>query len=183
MRNQAPKAVAVYRMFDADGQLLYIGQSNQPWVRPMQKLGEADWPLKIANIAVRWFPTREEAMAEEERLIKKLMPPFNVQHNPKVKAKRPPSYGGLVLARWLERRCMTADEFAAMAQIAPVTVHGLLTKNTYPISRTSRAIESATDGEIPDVVWERGARIWHWSKGRDKAIQLLAEVGIEAVIK
>lgn len=183
MRNPAPKAVAVYRMFDADGQLLYIGQSVQPWARPMQKLGEDDWPLRIANIAVRWFSTREEALAEEQRLIQKLTPPFNVQHNPKVKAKRPPSYGGLVLARWLERRNVTPDEFAAMAQIAPVTVRGLLAKNTYPISRTSRAIESATDGEIPDVVWERGARIPHWARAQEKAVQLLAEVGVVAVFK
>lgn len=181
MRHPCAKAVAVYRMYDAQGILLYVGQSIQPWVRPMQKLGEADWPLKIASMTVQWLPNRDEALAEEERLIRDLCPPYNIQHNKAAKQKRTGCYGGLVLARWLENKGMTRLEFCVLSRLSLATVNNLIDAGKCPIARTAATIRDVTDGEIPASVWDRGGKIRNWRGDQAKAIRLLREVGIDAV--
>jgi hypothetical protein len=70
---------ALYRHFDADGLLLYVGISLHSIQRTMQhKLG-ARWFEQIAQIAIEWHPSREAALACEAIAIARENPAFNVQ--------------------------------------------------------------------------------------------------------
>jgi excinuclease UvrABC nuclease subunit len=71
---------AVYRCWDADGRLIYIGASRSVPQRLAQHLIESWWHGIIARIEVRLFPTIEAAFAVEKAAIKELRPAFNVKH-------------------------------------------------------------------------------------------------------
>lgn len=72
---------AVYRMYDASGALLYIGQSVNPASRPMQLADHRKWVTNIASITLQWLPTRQDALREEESAIRAERPLHNVTHN------------------------------------------------------------------------------------------------------
>lgn len=57
--------VAVYRLFNDAGQLLYVGISKDPMNRWQEHRGNYWWH-DVASYEVRWFPTRAEARAEEK---------------------------------------------------------------------------------------------------------------------
>lgn len=74
--------IALYRMFSATGQLLYIGQS----VNPAQRLclhrndPEKNWLTDIARMDIEWFATRAEAKAAEASAIHAERPLHNIDH-------------------------------------------------------------------------------------------------------
>ena len=57
--------VAVYRLFDKEGRLLYVGISKDPMNR-WQEHRANGWWRRVASYEVRWHPTRAEARAEEK---------------------------------------------------------------------------------------------------------------------
>lgn len=71
---------ALYRHFDADGRLLYVGISLSPTYRLRQHHDCSAWFQSIANVTVEWFPDRSAAMAAERQAIKAESPEFNVVH-------------------------------------------------------------------------------------------------------
>lgn len=75
------KPTAVYRMYDKEGRLLYIGQSVNPATRPMQLADHRAWVTDIARITLDWLPSRQDAIAEEERAIQAENPMHNVVYN------------------------------------------------------------------------------------------------------
>lgn len=80
-RHISTTPTAVYRMYDSGDRLLYIGQSVNPATRPMQLADHRRWVTDIARITLAWFPTRQDALAEEARAIRAEMPLHNVAHN------------------------------------------------------------------------------------------------------
>jgi predicted GIY-YIG superfamily endonuclease len=60
--------VAVYRLFDGAGNLLYVGISKDPFVRWQEHQSKAWW-RRVARYEVQWFPSRAEARAEEKRAM------------------------------------------------------------------------------------------------------------------
>lgn len=73
-------SVALYRHFDADGRLLYVGISRSVTARLTQH-SESPWDHLIARIEVERFPTREEAEAAERAAIRSERPIHNRTHN------------------------------------------------------------------------------------------------------
>lgn len=71
--------VALYRVFDADGCLLYVGQSQAPIARAFEHCKLKAWGLAIARIDVVWLPTRAEAEAAEVEAIQTERPIWNVK--------------------------------------------------------------------------------------------------------
>ncbi len=72
---------AVYRRFDAAGQLLYIGCSCNPksrWKAHTRK----PWWDDVAQCVVEWHETLERADAAERIAIKRELPKYNVLHTP-----------------------------------------------------------------------------------------------------
>lgn len=73
-------AVALYRHFDADGQLLYVGISANPFERGKQHKGDSDWFQQVSTITLEWFAKRSEAEVAEIEAIRCERPSFNKKH-------------------------------------------------------------------------------------------------------
>lgn len=81
MTEPESERTALYRLYDADGQLLYVGVSNDPtarWAR--HKMFRAWWP-RVASTKVEWLASREAAFTAEEEVIRLEAPTFNGTHN------------------------------------------------------------------------------------------------------
>lgn len=71
-----PRPAAVYRLYDADGALLYIGSSYDPDAR-YKTHREKWWGHEIARRAVEWRPDRATAYKEEAAAILRENPKRN----------------------------------------------------------------------------------------------------------
>ncbi|MET8506787.1 GntR family transcriptional regulator [Streptomyces sp. NPDC004787] len=76
-------AEALYRYFDAERKLLYLGVTSDPARRDREhRRNAADlWYPLVAGRGVDWYDTREEAEAAERRAIREEKPRFNDRHN------------------------------------------------------------------------------------------------------
>lgn len=73
---------ALYRYFDSNGDLLYVGISVDPDTRWKSHLySRAEWPRLATSRTDEWFNTRETAEAAEIVAIKTERPRFNASHN------------------------------------------------------------------------------------------------------
>lgn len=79
-----PERTALYRLYDADDRLLYVGISKRPAVRWAEHaIDKADlWWADVVRKTVEWFETREEAETAEVRAIRTEKPEHNKAHNP-----------------------------------------------------------------------------------------------------
>jgi hypothetical protein len=77
----APGAHCLYRHFDKDGALLYIGVSLSAVERLSAHNRTARWADQIARVEIERFPTRTSVLAAEEAAIKTEKPLHNIQHN------------------------------------------------------------------------------------------------------
>lgn len=92
---------ALYRHFNADGTLLYIGISINPLMRTRLHSVNSDWRLDIATITVQWFSDKATALEAERAAIAKEKP----LHNGAPRGKKPQAKGG------------TADNSALLSKI------------------------------------------------------------------
>lgn len=73
---------ALYRFYDAAGELLYIGISNDPDARwKSHRYGIAKWPTLVASRKDEWYDSRWAAEEAEVAAIKAERPLFNSSHN------------------------------------------------------------------------------------------------------
>lgn len=79
---------AVYRLFDAADRLLYVGVGELPATRWQDHRSHKEWWPQVDHSTVRYFPTRDEALAEEARAIAAEHPLHNVMGTPRVAARR-----------------------------------------------------------------------------------------------
>lgn len=73
---------ALYRLFDTDGTLLYIGISHDPARRWRQHAKVKGWWPLVARQSVTWLDERIKATAAEAEAIRTERPRFNVTHRP-----------------------------------------------------------------------------------------------------
>lgn len=72
---------ALYRHFDAEGKLLYVGISMSAMARMCQhKQAEYTWTDTIANMTIEWFDYRYLALRAEKEAIQKECPSHNIIH-------------------------------------------------------------------------------------------------------
>lgn len=67
---------ALYRFYDADGVLLYVGISAEPHGRRDQHRDQTWWP-EVATQVIECVDTREQAQHEELRAIRRERPKYN----------------------------------------------------------------------------------------------------------
>lgn len=79
VRMASPGETALYRHFDANGQLLYVGIATDHLRRLLAHVTTATWAREIARIDVVWFPTRAEAEEAELKSIIDECPRFNIK--------------------------------------------------------------------------------------------------------
>lgn len=73
-----PVPTALYRHFNAEGRLLYVGISLSPTYRLAQHRDASAWFQQIASITVAWFDDRMAALKAEKEAIQSEHPEFNV---------------------------------------------------------------------------------------------------------
>jgi len=76
----ASEVTELYRHFDADGQLLYVGISLSAVVRLCAHMNCSPWADQIAMLTIERHPTREAAMAAERAAVKEERPLHNITH-------------------------------------------------------------------------------------------------------
>jgi predicted GIY-YIG superfamily endonuclease len=73
---------ALYRFFDADGQLLYVGIAKDVRKRWQQHEEDKSWWHLVTSNRVEWLPTREEARQAELQAMRTESPLFNHIRHP-----------------------------------------------------------------------------------------------------
>lgn len=71
----------LYRLYSAQGVLLYVGIADNIPTRLKQHSKDKPWWPEVASTAFQQFPSRSEAEAAEKRAIKTERPVHNVMHN------------------------------------------------------------------------------------------------------
>jgi len=70
---------SLYRHFEKDGTLLYVGISLNHVVRLSQHKAASPWFEKIATVTIEQFETRAEALKAETKAVVKEKPLHNIQ--------------------------------------------------------------------------------------------------------
>lgn len=93
-----PNTIAVYRLFDEQGALLYVGQCMYPKRRFVAHAKDQKWWQEVACWRVEWWPSRTAAITEEARAIRSEHPRYNTQHQlvPRGGRGRMPGQGAMV---------------------------------------------------------------------------------------
>lgn len=68
----------LYRFWDADGVLLYVGISVRPWQRWREHRGDKPWWEEVVSVTLESFATREEVAAAEAIAIRSEGPRHNI---------------------------------------------------------------------------------------------------------
>ncbi|OII64610.1 hypothetical protein BJP40_19930 [Streptomyces sp. CC53] len=71
--------VALYRFFDGDGCLLYVGISKDPLVRWQEHTNSHKWWGSVVEYEVVWHATRAAARAAEASAIRDEAPIHNLR--------------------------------------------------------------------------------------------------------
>ena len=73
-----PMRTALYRHFDAEGGLLYVGISASALARLAQHQQTASWCDLITRVTVEWHGSRQDAMQAERVAIRQEKPQHNI---------------------------------------------------------------------------------------------------------
>lgn len=82
-KGEVNRSCAVYRFYNAAGELLYVGKTVDVAARFAQHAASKDWwpEVEMRRTLVTWHPSEAEALRVEEREIKTTLPRYNRQHN------------------------------------------------------------------------------------------------------
>lgn len=80
---------SLYRHFDADGILLYVGISLSWPKRTKDHVRGSRWFDAVVKVEIERFASRDEALAAERRAIQAERPVFNIVHNCEPKPAKP----------------------------------------------------------------------------------------------
>ena len=80
--------VDLYRHFGKDNSLLYVGVSLTTVKRLAEHRRGSSWFGEIIRIDIEKFKSREDALAAEQKAIKKEKPRYNVHHQDRAKIEK-----------------------------------------------------------------------------------------------
>lgn len=152
---------ALYRHFDADGQLLYVGITNNPKRRLAEHKTRSVWAEQIGRVEVKWMRTREDALSEERVAIMIDKPLFNGGD------RAPAKETGDVLRDWMNRTGETQESLAEVTGISRSTISQMINGKRRAPLRFAVIVEDMSEGEVPCRYWMFGATAEaHGSEGR-----------------
>ena len=97
---------AVYRIYDSDGSLLYVGMGRNPMGRWSSHAEQHQWWQRAASFRVEWFATRKEAAREELNAIRAEDPECNIYARP--------GWGDYVYAKYMEKLELSREREASI---------------------------------------------------------------------
>ena len=132
---------ALYRHFDADGALLYVGISNNPFYRLSKHSKTSSWSEEIARIDVEWLGSLEDAQAAERQAIKSEGPKHNLAHA--IKDQNP--------IAWLISHWPLRNDFASSVGAELQAVHKWAQTGRIPSGWQGAALDAAIDLGVDGV--------------------------------
>lgn len=82
MADSPAERTALYRFYDEDDRLLYVGITSDTRGRFKQHASSKPWWSQVTTRELEWYPTREDAAVAEVVAIRAEHPMFNHQHSP-----------------------------------------------------------------------------------------------------
>lgn len=79
----------LYRMFDSEGRLLYVGITMSPQIRLRDHRIQKPWFSEVVQIALEHFGSREELEAAERSAVRVESPRYNVVRYSKLERTTP----------------------------------------------------------------------------------------------
>jgi predicted GIY-YIG superfamily endonuclease len=143
--------VALYRHFDADGALLYVGVTNNPQRRMAEHRCRAAWRDEIHSVKVKWFCDRLSAEIAEREAITSERPVFNGGRG------RDYEPTGDAFRDWLAATGTTQDSLAAEYGLAKSTVSQMASGTRRTPLRFAAYVEDISEGAVPIRYWLFGA--------------------------
>lgn len=121
----------LYRHFDAEGRLLYVGIALNPLARLADHNNNSHWVDEIRSMTIEAFSTREEALIAERRAVESEAPMHNMRRH--FIARPAPSNGHAVSSRASLvsgivqfNPLYTIDEAARVLTLGPATLNRLV---------------------------------------------------------
>lgn len=140
---------ALYRHYDADGQLLYVGITNDPKRRLYEHKCRAIWSDQIANVTVKWMPSRPDAEEAERQAIATESPVFNG-------GERVYQETGDAFKDWMALEGLSQEDIAAKFEISRTTISEILNGKRKASLRFAVFIEDISNGAVPVRYWMFG---------------------------
>lgn len=157
---------AVYRHLDADGDLLYVGVTNNPKRRIAEHKCRAVWADQFETVAVKWYKTRDEAIAVEAATIAEEGPTFNG-------GLRTYEKTGDAFTDWMAASGENQTTISEAHGISQATLSRMVTgKSRVPLLFAAN-IETYSKGAVPMRYWVKGATAAP-SKSQGRVLRLVA---------
>lgn len=113
------KSQHLYRLFNSDRELLYVGVTNDPGVRFGQHSRSKGWWNEVAYAKREPFTSRTGVLAAEQATIKIERPRHNLVHAAGSASRfQTAAHGALAVARWAAPNVHPA--FGLAVQLAPI---------------------------------------------------------------
>ncbi|MGY6251143.1 hypothetical protein ACXIUS_26985 [Bosea thiooxidans] len=110
-KTAASERTALYRHWDEEDNLLYVGISLSAVARLSDHMANSQWASDIAKVTVEYYASRPDALAAEQKAIETEAPAYNVIYN---RPHPPAQYGGpdAYPGRVFKRKRQIPDEVA-----------------------------------------------------------------------
>lgn len=121
----------VYRFYDHDGRLLYVGMGGSAWSRWLEHRRSKPWWREVdhARTTVQRYESRREASAAETRAIREESPRHNVLGTPRHGASliTPPRFNALG-----DRKILGSAEIQELLGVSRQRVQQLIGRDDFP---------------------------------------------------
>ncbi|WP_329616440.1 GIY-YIG nuclease family protein [Streptomyces brevispora] len=85
---EPPERTALYRLYDADGSLLYVGVTRDPKRRFRDHRGKKRWWGEVSSHSIEWVDIESHALQMEVQAIVMESPKYNVRSTEAYKAQQ-----------------------------------------------------------------------------------------------
>ena len=133
------KSCDLYRCFDKQGALLYIGQSLSFFSRLEQHRQDSPWYNVVASVTIARFHTKAAAIEAEKKAIKAERPLHNKIHNQKVLQDTADWYGIKIKTQWEMKassfrrsRLLSLTDVMERTSLSERQIYSLTRKEKFP---------------------------------------------------
>lgn len=147
---------ALYRHYDAEGRLLYVGMSVNPMRRLHVHSGVSPWFPQIARVEMQWFDSSAEAEAAETAAIRTERPLFNIADRrgaQRLGRTFPRKEWAGPLGAWMRANGIKQRDLAQRLGISNSLVSKFLVSGIRPGLTVAAQIERITNGAVPASSW------------------------------
>ncbi len=110
---------AVYRHYDADDVLLYVGMSSDPAKRFQQHKSVSQWAGDVVRTEIDWYETRNEAFTAEGQNIRALNPAHNGNKGRTTNGMLSEELAGIDDLREIYETLSMVEEYAELMGVSP----------------------------------------------------------------